>query len=168
MTIDVWISLSLLSTRCLRVQQEQSKFTSSANRTNAAVWTHYRYRYCIEQWPWAQQWVLCDPTCNLSKSDLHHFIIHACAWPLISSLSSQSHVFLKKWNSASVSAVPAGMNMSSSWFCRRPAWWDMWTWSLCWIPTPSIFLRFKSLYWKTRLLGSAKSLVRTFIPFRVC
>lgn len=62
-----------------------------------------------------------------------------------------------------LSVVPAGMSMCLSWCCPRPAWWVMWTSSLSWMPTSSTFLRSRSLYWRTKHPGWAKSVVRTLL-----
>lgn len=59
--------------------------------------------------------------------------------------------------------APAGMSMCLSWCCPRPAWWVTWISSLSWMPTSSTFLRSRSLYWRTKHLGSAKSLVRSLL-----
>lgn len=62
-----------------------------------------------------------------------------------------------------LSAAPAGTSMYLSWCCPRPAWWATWTSSLSWMPTSSTFLRSRSLYWRTKHPGWAKSAVRTLL-----
>lgn len=62
-----------------------------------------------------------------------------------------------------LSAAPAGTNMCLSWCCRKPAWWAMWILSLSWMPTSSTFLISRSLYWRTKHPGWAKSMVRTLL-----